>query len=222
MTTGACHAARAAARAAVLGVAASTVSASDLLALVPRGRAQHRVRAAGNPVPDRKVHRPRDHQEGVRVRFAPVYTTFATFALARTPTRPTRRRSRGAGQVEASYPFSPSGVFMRSPTASPTSNGSRAGWRGRWSPATCRGSSTNRSATPSKRPCRDRPTSRRRTRKSQAALQHPGSDRVQRLRADPAAATLTADHRRRARRGCRAKARCSPARASVIRARRGC
>ena len=51
--------------------------------------------------------------EGVRVRFPPVYTTFATFTLTRTPTPADQATlAQALATVEASYPFTPSGVFM--------------------------------------------------------------------------------------------------------------
>jgi hypothetical protein len=101
------------ARAAALGVTTSTLSALDLLALVP-ARAQ--AKKSGLPEIQFEIEKfiaPAIHVEGVRVRFAPVYTTFATFALSRTPTQADQAALAGAlARIEASYPFSPSGVFV--------------------------------------------------------------------------------------------------------------
>ncbi len=100
-------------RAAGLGVAASTLGALDLLAVRP----VRAVAAAKSALPEiqfqiEKFIAPAFRVEGVRVRFAPVYTTFATFALTRTPTQADQARlARALARVEASYPFSPSGVF---------------------------------------------------------------------------------------------------------------
>jgi hypothetical protein len=101
-------------RAAVLGVAASTLGALDLLAVTPARAAS----AAGkSALPEiqfqiEKFIAPALKIEGVRVRFAPVYTTFATFTLTRTPTLADQAALAAAlARVEAGYPFSPSGVF---------------------------------------------------------------------------------------------------------------
>jgi hypothetical protein len=100
-------------RAAGLGIAASTLSALDLLAMVP-ARAQARTKSA---LPEiqfeiEKFIAPSIRVEGVAVRFAPVYTTFATFTLARTPTPADQATLAAAlARIEACYPFSPSGVF---------------------------------------------------------------------------------------------------------------
>ena len=99
-------------RAAGLGVAASTLGALDLLALLPE-----RADAAGRKLPEvqfqiEKYIAPAFRGEGVKVRLGPVYTTFATFALTRTPTAADQEAlTRALATVEAVYPFSPSGVF---------------------------------------------------------------------------------------------------------------
>ncbi len=101
------------ARAAALGVTASTLSALDLLAFAP-ARAQ--AKQAGLPEIQFEIEKyiaPAIKVEGVRVRFAPVYTTFATFTLSRTPAQADQAALAGAlARIEASYPFSPSGVFV--------------------------------------------------------------------------------------------------------------
>jgi hypothetical protein len=100
-------------RAAALGVAASTLSALDLLALVPAREAL----AATTGLPEiqfqieKFIARPL-RVEGVKVRFGPIYTTFATFALSRTPTASDKAAlARALATIESSYPFTPSGVF---------------------------------------------------------------------------------------------------------------
>ncbi len=101
-------------RAAVLGVTASTLSALDLLAFLP-ARASARTKSALPEIQFQieKFIAPAISVERVHVRFAPVYTTFATFALTRTPTPADQAAlARALATVEASYPFSPSGIFM--------------------------------------------------------------------------------------------------------------
>jgi hypothetical protein len=101
------------ARAAALGVSASTLSALDLLALAPE-RAQAR---ASSTLPEiqfqieKFIPRP-VKMERVKVLLPPVYTTFATVALTRAPTQADQATlARALASVEAAYPFSPSGVF---------------------------------------------------------------------------------------------------------------
>ncbi len=99
-------------RAAGLGVAASTLSALDLLAIVPS-----RAQAASSRRPqiqyEIEAHMaPAMTVEGVAVQFAPVYTTFATISLTRTPGAADRRAfTRALAKVESAYPFAPSGIF---------------------------------------------------------------------------------------------------------------
>src|SRR5271165_6989750 len=100
-------------RAAGLGVAASTLGALDLLAYMP-ARASAKTKSALPEIQFQieKFIAPAFKIEGVRVRFAPVYTTFATFTLTRTPTQADQATlARALASIEASYPFSPSGVF---------------------------------------------------------------------------------------------------------------
>jgi hypothetical protein len=100
-------------RAAGLGVAASTLGALELLAYMP----ERALAGKKSALPEiqyqiEKFIAPAFKVEGVHVRFAPVYTTFATFALTRTPTLADQAAlTRALASVEASYPFSPSGVF---------------------------------------------------------------------------------------------------------------
>jgi len=100
-------------RAAGLGVAASTLGALDLLAFMPeRALAGKRSALPEVQFQIEKFIAPAFKVEGVKARFAPVYTTFATFALTRTPTQADQATLASAlTRVEASYPFSPSGVF---------------------------------------------------------------------------------------------------------------
>jgi hypothetical protein len=100
-------------RAAGLGLAASTLGALDLLALTPTREAV----AAKSKLPEIQFqierYGPRPiHSEGVKARMPPVYTAFATFTLARTPSAADQATLATAlAKVESSYPFSPSGVF---------------------------------------------------------------------------------------------------------------
>jgi hypothetical protein len=100
-------------RAAGLGLAASTLGTLDLLALLPAREAI----AAKSTLPEiqfqiEKFIAPAVKVEGVRARFGPLYTTFATIALTRTPTQADQATLAYAlASIEASYPFSPSGVF---------------------------------------------------------------------------------------------------------------
>jgi hypothetical protein len=100
-------------RAVSLGVGASTLGALELFGLAPE-----RAAAAGSPrLPEIQFEieshlAPAFSIDGVRVHFAPVYTTFATFTLSRAPTLSDRSALETAlATVEATYPFSPSGVF---------------------------------------------------------------------------------------------------------------
>ena len=121
-------------RAAGLGVAASTLGALDLLALLP-ARASAKTKSALPEIQFQieKFIAPAFKVEGVRVRLAPVYTTFATFALTRTPTQADQATlARALASIEASYRVQPErrvhdGRLRRFPT----SNGSRAGWPAR-------------------------------------------------------------------------------------------
>ncbi len=100
-------------RAASLGLAASTMGALEVLARVPPRAAA----ASGRGLPEiqfaiERYIPPASRVEGVAVRPGPVYTTFATIALARTPTLADQGvLSSALAKVEATYPFSPSGVF---------------------------------------------------------------------------------------------------------------
>ena len=96
------------------GVAASTMGALDLLALVPS-----RAGAAGKPkLPQiqfqiEKYLPPAIKEGGVQARLGPLYTVFATITLQRTPTTADQAAlTQALATVECSYPFSPSGVFM--------------------------------------------------------------------------------------------------------------
>ncbi len=101
-------------RAASLGLAASTLGALDLAARMPT----RALAAAGSKLPEvqfqiEKFLPPAYSREGVHVRLGPLYTVFATIALTRTPSAADRATLAAAlEKVEASYPFSPSGVFI--------------------------------------------------------------------------------------------------------------
>ncbi len=100
-------------RAAGLGLAASTLSALDLLALAPTRALAHTP--SGLPEVQYEIEKyiaPVFKAEGVKIRLGPVYTTFATFALSRAPTAADQATLAAAlNRIEASYQFSPSGVF---------------------------------------------------------------------------------------------------------------
>ncbi len=101
------------ARAARLGVAASTLGALDALAFAPR----RAIASTPTTLPEiqHQIERflpPAFTSEGVKVRMGPLYTTFATFALARTPTTAEQATlARALATIEATYAFSPAGVF---------------------------------------------------------------------------------------------------------------
>ena len=100
-------------RAAALGLTASTLGSLDLLARVP----QRALAATPQSLPEIQFAiepylAPTVRLEGVAVRPGPVYTTFATIALTRTP----EIADQGAlalalGRIEQTYPFAPSGIF---------------------------------------------------------------------------------------------------------------
>jgi hypothetical protein len=102
-------------RAAGLGVAASTLGALDLLAWTP---ARAAAATKKSPLPEiqfqiEKFLPPAFKAEKVKVRLGPLYTTFATVLLTRTPTAADQvTLGQALARIEASYPFSPSGVFM--------------------------------------------------------------------------------------------------------------
>ena len=101
-------------RAAGLGVSAATLSALDLLALAPTREAL----AARRRLPEIQYAiepfiAPAVTEEGVQVRFGPLYSCFATFTLTRAPTLTDQTALEGAlASIESSYPFSAEGVMM--------------------------------------------------------------------------------------------------------------
>jgi len=100
-------------RAGALGVSASTLGALDLLALMPARAAQAKSALPEIQFQIERFIPPAVSVENVRVRFPPVYTTFATFTLTRTPTPEDQATlAQALATVEASYPFTPSGVFL--------------------------------------------------------------------------------------------------------------
>ncbi len=97
----------------MLGLAGSTLGALDLI-----GRTPARAAATGRTtLPEIQFaierHIPRAKRiEGVAVRPGPVYTTFVTIALTRTPTVADQATlAQALATIETAYPFSPSGVF---------------------------------------------------------------------------------------------------------------
>jgi hypothetical protein len=100
-------------RAAALGLASSTLGALDVIARAPARAAA--ASAGGLPEVQFAIEHyipPAIRLEGVAVRPGPVYTTFATIALARTPTRGDQATlTQALARIEAAYPFDPSGVF---------------------------------------------------------------------------------------------------------------
>jgi hypothetical protein len=100
-------------KAAALGVAASTLGALDVLAGVP----QRAAAASRSALPEIQfaIQKYIPHalrQEGVLVRPGPVYTTFATIALTRTPSASDQATlAQALETIESNYPFSPAGVF---------------------------------------------------------------------------------------------------------------
>jgi hypothetical protein len=100
-------------RAAGLGLAASTLGALEQLASLPAGAAAAQTTAL--PEIQFQIERflPTFAAEGVRVRLGPVYTTFATIALTRTPTVADQARlAEALAKVELAYPFNPGGIFL--------------------------------------------------------------------------------------------------------------
>jgi hypothetical protein len=100
-------------RAAALGVASSTLGALDLLARMPQ-----RAEAARSVLPEIQFAiehyiRPAVRAEGVEIRPGPVYTTFATIVLSRTPTAADQSTlAQALATIESIYAFSPAGVFL--------------------------------------------------------------------------------------------------------------
>ncbi len=100
-------------RAAALGLTASTMGALELLGGAP----QRALATGGLELPEIQYaierYTPRAiRAEGVPIRPGPVYTTFATLELSRTPTASDQTTlARALATVEAGYPFSPAGVF---------------------------------------------------------------------------------------------------------------
>ncbi|HEU0317275.1 MAG TPA: hypothetical protein VFR49_08095, partial [Solirubrobacteraceae bacterium] len=100
--------------AARLGLAGSMLGALETLADVPvRAEA-----APGRRLPDIQFDTgaftaPARTVDGVVVRFPPVYTSYTTIALRRTPTRADQvRLTEALRVVERALPFSPRGVFV--------------------------------------------------------------------------------------------------------------
>ena len=100
--------------AAVLGMAAPNLRALTALASTPE---RPPTPAPWPALPDIQFAindyiAPAQTLQGVSVRFPPVYTSFTTFTLTRTPTRADQDKlSRALATVEQTYPFRPDGVF---------------------------------------------------------------------------------------------------------------
>jgi hypothetical protein len=97
-----------------LGGAAATLGLVEAVAYRPL---RQQAKAAATPLPDIQYDignfiPPEETVEGVAVRFGPVFTLFATARLTRNPTRTDQRTLASAlDTIEASYPWSPQGVF---------------------------------------------------------------------------------------------------------------
>jgi hypothetical protein len=98
------------------GPLAGALDLLDLLARVAWIPDRPRPVAVPRPAAqfDLDAHIPRSQLvEGIRVRFGPVHTVFATATLDRTPTRADQERLADAlAAVEARYPWAPDGVFL--------------------------------------------------------------------------------------------------------------
>jgi hypothetical protein len=100
--------------AGLLGLAASTMGALDALAFAP----ERADAAVPTSKPDIQFDignyiAPAQTMNGVVFRFAPVYTTFATFALTRTPTTADQAAlAQALSTIETQYAWSPSGAFV--------------------------------------------------------------------------------------------------------------
>ena len=99
--------------ASALGIAASTLGVLEALARTPIRQAH----AAPPRLPDIQFDindyiGPAKTVEGILVRFGPVYTLFLTAQFTRTPTKQDQQAlSHALDTIEATYPFSPTGVF---------------------------------------------------------------------------------------------------------------
>ncbi len=97
-----------------IGAALATLGLVEAVAYRPL---RQQAKAANTPLPDIQFDignfiGPAKTLEGVEVRFGPVFTLFATARLTRTPTRTDQVTLASAlNTIEASYPFSPEGVF---------------------------------------------------------------------------------------------------------------
>ena len=184
-----------------------------------------RRRAAGNPVRDRPLHPAgRSSVEGVPVRPGPVYTTFATFALTRTPTPADQATlARALATIEAGLPVQPRGGLhdrlLRHPLLRTAArrHGRAAGRRAHAAAARRTGR-----VTCSRRRCPARPTSPRpipevSKLRFNVPVQIEANDMLL-----VAAQRLHRGDRRRRRAGWSAKARRWPARASGNRDSAGC
>lgn len=104
--------------AAALGMAVPNLRALNDLAVTPdRPVTPAQQAAARRPLPDIQFAiddyiAPARRLDGVMVRFPPVYTSFTTFSLTRTPTRADQANlAHALDVVERAYPFRPDGVF---------------------------------------------------------------------------------------------------------------
>ena len=96
-----------------LGLAASTLGILEAEAWLPTRIAHARPSSLPNIQFDINDHiAPARNIDGTLFRFGPVHTLFITAQLKRTPTRADRHvLSKALETIEATYPFSPSGVF---------------------------------------------------------------------------------------------------------------
>jgi hypothetical protein len=105
--------------AAALGISVPQLRALDALAVTPArlAAAQSPAKSPRQSLPDIQFDigdyvSPAHRRDGVVMQFPPVYTSYTTFALTRTPTLADQATLASAlDTVEQAYPFGPKGVF---------------------------------------------------------------------------------------------------------------
>jgi hypothetical protein len=117
-----------------IGAALATLGLVEAVAYRPL---RQQAKAANTPLPDIQFDignfiAPEQTINGVAVRFGPVFTLFATARLTRTPTRTDQRTLANAlSTIEATYRWSPDGVFTFVSYGIPYFNRLPGGLRGR-------------------------------------------------------------------------------------------
>jgi hypothetical protein len=117
-----------------IGAALATLGLVEAVAYRPL---RQQAKAANTPLPDIQFDignfiAPEQTIDGVAVRFGPVFTLFATARLTRTPTRTDQRTLASAlSTIQATYPWSPDGVFTFVSYGIPYFNRLPGGLRGR-------------------------------------------------------------------------------------------